>query len=108
MMRVQGLRLLVPTLLLVAACTYPTGEVQRQEDRPSLAIVGAPATATLIVDGINHGAANQFDGNPRILLLEEGTHRVRVVSGGTDLLEQEVLLASGETRTLTISRGGVP
>lgn len=106
-MLVHALQLIISTLLLVA-CTYPTGEVQRQEDRPSLAIVGAPAAATLIVDGIEYGVANQFDGNPRVLLLETGTHQVRIISGGTELLARDVVLASGETRTLTLSRNTPP
>lgn len=107
-MRLHALQITISALLLMVACTYPTGEVQRQEDRPGLAIVGAPATATLIVDGIDHGAASQFDGNPRVLLLEAGTHEVRIMSGGSALLSRDIVLASGETRTLTLSRATNP
>ncbi len=85
-------------------CSYPSTKVTRGEDRPALFVVGAPATATLEVDGINHGLAEQYDGQPTTLLVEPGTHKVRIVDGNTILLSKDIYVSNGETRSLTLKR----
>ena len=98
--------LLLGVLFTLAACTYPNASVNRTENRPTIAVVGAPQGAVLEVDGVNHGSATRFDGNPEVLLVESGSHEVRVIRGGQVLLARNVFVGEGETRTLTIRRPG--
>jgi len=91
-------------LAVCSACSYPQGKVVRGDERPSIAVEGAPETAVLEVDGIVHGNAEDFNGDPKVLLIESGTHTVRVLDGDEVLLSQEVYVSSGETRVLTLKR----
>jgi uncharacterized protein YfaP (DUF2135 family) len=87
-----------------AACKYPAPSKNEQEDRrPSIGIEGAPAGATLFVDGLNMGLASKFDGKEHVLLVESGTHRVEVKSADGKLLHAEtVFLGSSTTKILVI------
>ena len=85
-------------------CTYPNGKVTRVENRPAIAIEGAPIGAFLEVDGVNHGDAIAYNGDPNTLLVEPGSHKVRVLVDGKVLLSRDLYLANGETRILTLKR----
>lgn len=88
-------RPLVLALLLAAACAMPQTTVKTVDHRPSLAVGGAPAGAVLLVDGLSVGPAAAYDGNPTVLRLEPGTHRVEVKGAdGAVLLQQQVFLDS--------------
>ncbi len=86
------------------ACTYPTSQVTRGESRPAIVVEGAPKGAILVVDGISHGEARQYDGNPDQLLIESGMHSVQVILGDDIIISRDVYVASGETRVLTVKR----
>jgi len=87
---------------LVSACALPTTEVRTGATRPALAVQGAPAGASLYLDGILIGAAAQYNGVAQKLLIEEGVHRVEVKQGQTVLLTQQIFASSGETSTVTV------
>ncbi len=91
-------------LFLSGCISMPSASVTRGEDRPAIAIAGAPAGAILEVDGISHGAASQYDADPATLLIEPGAHVVRVLLNGNVLLKRDVYVRDGETRILTIER----
>jgi len=95
-------RLLLLGFLLAAACAGPQTQVTTPDTRPALAFQGAPDGAVLLVDGRQVGEASAYDGQPRFLVVEPGTHLV-VVRGvdGTVLLEQKVYLES-EHKTLVV------
>jgi hypothetical protein len=96
---------LVLAFVWVTSCTYPdTRMVTRGENRPALAIEGAPVGSVLEVDGINHGDASVYNGDPTTLLIESGSHKVRVLQGTNVLLSQDVYVSNGETRILTLKR----
>ncbi len=89
----------------LAGCTYPKTEVSTVEERPSLAIHGAPANALLYVDGLAMGPATQYDGKEQVLLLEEGTHLIEIKQGRNILYSEKAFLGSGATKTITINPG---
>ena len=92
--------------LIVAAtlsgCAYPAKQVSTVDDRPGIYVAGAPSEAVLFVDGIEMGRAAAFDGNPKILLLEPGTHRLKIIHGADVLLSQDVFLGEGTRRKITL------
>ena len=94
-------------LALVSACSGPISAVRVPDNRPAIAIQGAVADAILYVDGLSMGAAQQFDGRTQVLLLEPGPHKVEVISRGKRVLSEQIFLGGEETKTLTISEGGV-
>ena len=93
-------------ITLIAGCAYPTTTVRAVDDRPSIAIQGAPKDAILYVDGLNMGPADTYDGKPQVLLLETGKHKVEVKSQNQTLLSEKVFLGSGSTKILSVISPG--
>jgi hypothetical protein len=94
--------LAVSLMILLAACSMPSTVVKTPDTRPSLAFEGAPEGAVLFLDGVRTGPANQYDGQPNILLVEPGTHLVTIKGAdGAVLLEQKVFVES-ELKTLKV------
>jgi len=118
------------TALVFSGCAMPTTSVRTVDDRPTLAIKGAPEGAILFVDGLNMGLANQYSGtlsksypdtrmatqysgsstsnggstgadNTPVLLVEPGTHVVRITVGNTTIYEQKIFVESS-LKTITI------
>lgn len=87
---------ILPVLVAIAAaCAMPQTTVRTVESRPTLAVTGAPAGSILVVDGQAVGDAAAYDGNPSVLRLEPGTHRVEVrAPDGAVLYRQQVFLES--------------
>jgi PBP1b-binding outer membrane lipoprotein LpoB len=96
--------IIIPLLALAMAlgsCAMPNTTVRTVDDRPSLAIKGAPPTAILLVDGIPMGVANQYDGEPRTLTVEPGSHTVGIAIGNQIIFEQRVFVESS-LKTITV------
>ncbi len=94
---------LLLSLGLISGCTYPKTEVKTVEERPTLAIQGAPENAVLYVDGLSMGPAAQYDGRGQVLLLEVGTHLIEIKQGSSLLYSEKAFLGAGATKTITIN-----
>lgn len=92
--------------VILAGCALPTSVVKTGASRPALAIQGAPAGATLHVDGLQMGEAAQYDGRARKLMIEEGTHRIEIRQGGTVLHVQQIFASAGETAVVAVGTEG--
>jgi hypothetical protein len=92
--------------LITAACALPETTVSSGAQRPRLVIQGAPDDAELVVDGITMGAAQRFNGQPGVLLVEEGVHQVEVRRAGMRIHAEKLLIGAGETRALQVNSGG--
>lgn len=99
----QFLTIGIVLLALIVGCAYPTSGVRVPDERPSIAVKNAPRDAVLYVDGLNMGMARDYDGRSQVLLLEPGTHKVEVSTGGRVLLSETVFLGGGELRTLVVT-----
>jgi hypothetical protein len=81
-------------------CAMPTTTVRTVDDRPAIAIKGAPSGAMLFVDGFHMGLANRYavdsanSENPTALTVEPGTHVIRVTLDGATIFEQKVFVES--------------
>ena len=90
---------------LLAACAMPQSKVETGGTRPTLALTGAPADATLVLDGTVIGQASQYDGVHHVLTVEEGGHTVEVRRDETVVLRRKVFAASGETIKIDVANG---
>lgn len=90
---------------LLGGCTLPQTTVHTGSAQPGLIVKGAPAGAVLYVDGLQAGAASQYDGNPRVLAVLEGTHKVEVRVGATSVFSDKIFVGNGETHTVTVVSG---
>lgn len=82
-------------------CSMPSTTVRSVDSRPSIAIKGASATAYLIIDGLNVGKAAEYNGNPKTMTIESGTHRVSITENGKVVYEQNIFVES-ELKTITV------
>ena len=90
---------------LLVGCVYPNQQVHTVDDRPGLYIAGAPADAILYVDGLEMGPASKFDGQPNVLILDPGTHRVEIRRGTRTLHSGVVFLGEGVKRQIIVPAG---
>lgn len=86
----------------LGACALPQTTVHTGASQPGLTVEGAPADATLYVDGLSMGAARQFDGKPRVLAVLEGVHTVEIQQGSAVIFHDKALFSSGETHPIKL------
>lgn len=104
--------LILTALALLAGCVSPPAEsVGNVDDRPALMVTNAAPGSRLFVDGLDLGPVGNgplaADAD-RPVLLEPGTHLVKVV-GPTGVSYSEKVFISGRgTRTLTVPPGAAP
>lgn len=84
--------------LSLAGCSMPTTTVKTVDSRPGISIAGAPAGATLLVDGVPVGNAADYNGEPNVLLIEPGTHRIVVKQGAAVIYDQQIFVDSESKR----------
>lgn len=91
--------------LLLSACALPDTTVKTGSPRPTLAIKGAPVNSILVVDGLVMGPAENFNGAPNVLILEEGLHQVVIKQDGITVHAEKAVISNGESRTVTVNAG---
>lgn len=89
-------------ILFVAGCSMPETLVKTVDSRPQLAITGAPEDSILYVDGIKIGEANIYNGKPKTLIIEPGTHMISVKTHQGDSLYNQKIFVESELKTITI------
>jgi hypothetical protein len=88
-------------LTLIVGCSMPATTVKSLDSRPSISITGAPQGAVLFVDGVSMGIANQYDGQPKILTIEPGTHKIEV-RNNSDVIYQQTIFVESELKNIVI------
>ncbi len=86
---------------LLAGCSMPTTTVKTVDSRPGISISGAPDDALLLLDGVKVGNAANYNGEPNILIVEPGTHRVVVQQGATVIFDQ-LIFVDTETKRISV------
>jgi len=93
-------------LLAQAACALPETSVTTGAARPRLSFPNAAPDMILVLDGITIGPAARYDGNPGVLLVEEGTHLLELKRNGQTVHSEKAFVSNGETRAVDINSGG--
>lgn len=93
--------LLLVMMAFICSCAMPATTVRTIDDRPSISINGAPEEAMLFLDGIAMGKASRYDGQPNVLKVEPGTHRIKVTDESGILYDKDVFVES-ELKTITV------
>jgi uncharacterized lipoprotein YajG len=89
-------------LLLLAGCAMPQTVVRTVDNRPSIAVQGAPRGTVLFVDGQGVGEAAAFDGDPTVLRVEPGTHEVDVRDAAGNVLFRQKVFVESELKTIQV------
>ena len=90
---------------LFSSCALPQTTVRTGSTQPSLVVKGAPDGSTLFVDGLLIGSARQYDGNPKVLAVLEGLHKVEIRQGTAIVYSEKAFVSNGETHMVTVTAG---
>lgn len=88
--------------LVCAGCSYPQTQVMTTDERPRLQFTNAPKGAVVYLDGLLIGPADQYAGKPDVLMVEPGTHEVRVLSAQNAELVNQVIFVDGELKIINV------
>lgn len=86
---------------LICGCSMPATSVRSVDSRPSIIVKGTSSEADLFVDGLNMGKAANYNGNPQVLIVQAGTHRISIVENGMVIYEQTIFVES-ELKTISV------
>lgn len=92
---------------LLSACSLPETKVHSGSAQPGLIVTGAPDGSLLFVDGLQAGSATQYDGDPKVLAVLEGTHTVEIRQGANVVYSEKAFVGVGETHTVVVVTGTV-
>lgn len=95
-------------MALLAACSLPQTTVRTGLPAPTLIVTGAPSGSVLVVDGLQMGSAAQYDGNPKVLAVLEGTHQVEVRLGSNVIYREKAFVSSGQSHTVAVAGTASP
>lgn len=98
--------ILFSLMVLAFGCASPSGGVRVPDKRPSIVVQNAPMDAIVMVDGLDMGLANDYDGKEKALLIESGTHKIEVISRGISIISEQIFLGSGELKTFKVGPSG--
>jgi hypothetical protein len=101
---------LLATLVVIAALAgcMPQTSVRTGMSPPTLTVTGAPLGAILFVDGLDMGFAAQYDGNPKVLAVLEGTHQVEVRLGVNVVYKEKAFVSSGQSHNVAVAAAVSP
>lgn len=94
-------KLLIIMLVFFGGCAMPSSVVKTTDTRPRISISGAPVDSLLYVDGINMGLASQYSGQPDVLILQPGTHKIQVYSNDQVIYDKNIFIES-ELKSIVI------
>jgi hypothetical protein len=86
----------------------PQTTVRTGMSPPTLMVAGAPSGSVLFVDGLDMGSAAQYDGNPKVLAVLEGTHQVEVRLGSNLVYREKAFVSSGQSHTVAVGGATSP
>jgi hypothetical protein len=98
--------ILIATAALTAC--MPQTTVRTGMSPPTLLVTGAPSGSVLVVDGLDMGSAAQYDGNPKVLAVLEGTHQVEVRLGSDVVYKEKAFVSSGQSHTVAVRGAASP
>jgi hypothetical protein len=93
--------LILCVVFMLTGCSFAVvSKTIVTDTRPTLSFVNAPEGASVAVDGLKVGLAEDFK-LPKVLYVEPGTHQITVYSGGSKIYEQSIFVDS-EHKTINV------
>ena len=88
-------------LTVIIGCSLPATTVKTVDSRPSISITGAPRGSILFVDGVSMGIADEYDGQPNILIIEPGTHKIEI-KNDNGIIYQQTIFVESELKNIVV------
>lgn len=90
-------------LLLMGCGSLPETRIQTDDSRPRLAIQGAPENSLLYVDEIRIGRANDYNGDPNVLIILPGAHKISIKTPTDKSIHNQTIFVESELKTIVLS-----
>lgn len=101
MMNIFLLCVLVSVTVIGCSPRYPVTRVEAADSRPTLAFTNVSPGQILFIDGVNSGDPSLYDGRPKVLRVEPGTHEVVISSNNQNIFQQTIFVES-EHKTINV------
>jgi hypothetical protein len=88
-------------IFAIGCNSYPVTKVSAVDSRPTLSFKGAPPDGILFVDGINMGLVSQYNGQPRVLIVQPGSHEITVSENNHTIFQQSIFVEN-ESKEISI------
>ncbi len=85
----------------LAACSV-TQKAHVLDDRPLVMFENAQPEDIVLIDGVELGFAKDFKAEQSALIIEPGTHMLKVVRNGLPLLEQQFYISRGAAKVFGV------
>ena len=101
------MKLITPLVvaILLIACALPNTGVHTGSIKPTIYVRGASEGEQLYVNGLLMGTATQFNGDPNVLIIEEGANLVEIKRDGLTLHSEKIFISDGESKAITLNTG---
>lgn len=86
----------------IFACSYPVRQVSNSESSPSILVEGAAVGDQLVVDSKMIGNAIEFSGNPKVLRVSSGSHRVQIMDSSGKVKHDEKIFIDSDVRKVRV------
>jgi hypothetical protein len=97
--------LLLAAVLCLSGCSWFHKKRPVPPDPPQLIVTGAPLGSVLLIDGLPVHAANEPGDHPQTVNTTPGTHELEVKSGEAIVYRENLDVAAGEKRVITVLSG---
>jgi len=84
----------VLSVFAIGCNSYPITKTSTVDSRPTLSFTGAPADGILFIDNLEIGPVAVYNGNPKVLTVEPGTHDVEIMQNNKVIFQQTVFVES--------------
>ena len=83
-------------VIAAAGCAprYPVTNVTTVDSRPTLSFTNAPEGSVVVVDNLTMGEASEFNGKPKVLVIEPGTHEIAIMQKDKIIFQQTIFIES--------------
>lgn len=96
-------KLLILCLIIFAGCSQAVvSKVVVTESRPTLSFKNAPKNSIAAVDGQRVGRAEDYNGSPKVLYVEPGTHQVTVFSSDNKKIYEQSIFVDSEHKIINV------
>jgi len=96
------------TLVCLSACSWFGSKRQELPDPTEIIVTGAPGGSIVFIDGLATGQATAVNDHPRIINVAAGDHKVEIHMGDKVVYREDIYVALGEHRVVTVLSGLTP
>ena len=105
MKKIYTVTLILALLSFVAGacCGLPKTSLSTVANEGFVKILAVPEDADVYINGVNSGAAKNYDGKKQVMALPAGRHKIEIKKQGYHPYSREMMVGAGATETIKIT-----